>query len=1053
MNTIGKPERETQERIIALFRDELGYRYLGDHSIRAGNSNIEDELLGKYLIKAGYTMEQISRAIYLLRAEAENPNRSLHDNNKAVYGLLRYGVDVQTQAGQPFQKIKLIDWQDAEANDFVIVEEVTLRGTLERRPDLVLYVNGIAIGVIELKNSHVSVGDGIRQLRSNQQKEFNEWFFATVQIVIAGNDSEGMRYGTIRTEEKQFLTWKEDEADNSRFKLDKYLLKMCRKDRLIELIHDFVLFDGGVKKLPRVHQYFCVKAAQEFVRRREGGIIWNTQGSGKSIVMVLLARWILENLPNARVLIATDRDELDKQIKGVFADSGEAIHRTSSGRDLMEQLGQATPRLLCSLVHKFGKKGVDDFDAFIKELGSKPSPAVGELFVFVDECHRTQTGKLHKTMKALLPGAVFIGFTGTPLLKADKKTSMEVFGGYIHTYKFSEAVEDEVVLDLVYEARDVEQSLGSQDKIDAWFEAKTKNLNDWQKAALREQWGTMQKVLSSRSRMEKVVADIIFDFSVTKLGCPRLSSGRGNAMLVASSIYEAAKYFTLFEQASSGFKGKCAVVTSYNPDVKIQEQTLEETGANTETEKQFLYNTYTTLLKDVAAQPGKSKSETYEDNAKQLFKEQPANMKLLIVVDKLLTGFDAPPCTYLYIDKSMQDHGLFQAICRTNRLDGEDKAFGYIVDYKDLFKKLVNEKGTGALQVYTSELDDTPGDATSEVLMQDRLKKARERLDHALEAISMLCDPVPPPAGELEHIHYFCGNSEIPEDLKAHEPQRVALYKGTAALVRAYANISDEMPQAGYSETSAARIKKEIDSRLKLREIIRKASGETIDLKSYEADMRHLIDTYIEAKEPRKISDFDDIGLLELIVKSGMGEAIKSLPDGIKGSKGAVAETIANNVRSKIIKEHLKDPAFYDKMSALLKEILDDLRAKRIDYQTFLKRMADISRQVFEGMCNNTPQALNTPGKRALFNKLETELASGLQSSVAEEHPNLPGGIPGSPLHLTLQVDSAVQFGKSNGWRGVQAKERAIKGIIYRVVFDNDLVEQLFLIIFEQKEY
>jgi Type I restriction enzyme R protein N terminus (HSDR_N) len=187
--------------------------------------------------------------------------------------------------GQPFQKIKLIDWQDAEANDFVIVEEVTLRGTLERRPDLVLYVNGIAIGVIELKGSHVSVGDGIRQLRSNQQKEFNEWFFATVQIVIAGNDSEGMRYGTIGTEEKQFLTWKEDEADNSRFKLDKYLLKMCRKHRLIELIHDFVLFDGGVKKLPRVHQYFCVKAAQDFVRRREGGIIWNTQGSAQRMVL------------------------------------------------------------------------------------------------------------------------------------------------------------------------------------------------------------------------------------------------------------------------------------------------------------------------------------------------------------------------------------------------------------------------------------------------------------------------------------------------------------------------------------------------------------------------------------------------------------------------------------------------------------------------------------------------------------------------------------------------------------------------------------------------
>ena len=575
-----------------------------------------------------------------------------------------------------------------------------------------LYVNGIAVGVLELKRSSVSIGDGIRQSLSNQRPEFNEWFFSTVQFIFAGNDSEGLRYGAIGTEEKYFLTWKEDEEDNSRFKLDKYLLKMCRKDRLIELMHDFVLFDGGVKKLPRVHQYFGIKAAQEHVKRRQSGIIWHTQGSGKSIIMVLLARWILENNPNARVAIITDRDELDKQIERIFTEAGETINRTSSGRDLMRQLGQATPRLLCSLVHKFGRRDVADFDAFIKELEAQPSQTVGEVFVFVDECHRTQSGKLHRTMKAMLPNAVFIGFTGTPLLKKDKQTSLEVFGGYIHTYKFSEAVEDKVVLDLVYEARDIDQRLGSEDRIDAWFEAKTRGLNDWQKDELKKHWGTMQKVLSSRSRMERVVSDIIFDFSVK----PRLSSERGNAMLVASSIYEACKYFTLFQKTP--FKGKCAVVTSYNP--QAQDITREDTGANTETDKEFIYNTYTELLKDVTAKPGMTKTETYEEWAKELFIQEPANMKLLIVVDKLLTGFDAPPCTYLYIDKSMQDHGLFQAICRTNRLDGEDKDFGYIVDYKDLFKKVEN-----AIAVYTSELDHSAGGADPEVLVQDRLKKGQ----------------------------------------------------------------------------------------------------------------------------------------------------------------------------------------------------------------------------------------------------------------------------------------------------------------------------------------
>ena len=402
MNDIGKPERVTQNRVIALFRDELKYRYLGDWVDRSDNSNIEEKVLSDYLTRAGYSLEQISRTVYLLKTEAENPNCSLYDNNKAVYSYLRYGVPVKIEAGKVTETVKLINWEQPEANDFAIAEEVTLRGNLERRPDLVLYVNGIAIGVIELKNSYVSIGDGIRQLLSNQQKEFNEWFFATVQLVIAGNDSEGLRYGSIETEEKMFLKWKEDETDNSRFKLDKYLLKMCGKERLIELMHDFVLFDGGQKKLPRVHQYFGIKAAQQRILAYLGGIIWHTQGSGKSIVMVLLAKWILENMPNARVLILTDRDELDKQIERVFNEAGESIYRTSSGHDLMAQLGQAAPRLLCSLVHKFGHKDVDDFDAFIKELKSQPSPAVGELFIFVDECHRTQSGKLAPISAACL---------------------------------------------------------------------------------------------------------------------------------------------------------------------------------------------------------------------------------------------------------------------------------------------------------------------------------------------------------------------------------------------------------------------------------------------------------------------------------------------------------------------------------------------------------------------------------------------------------------------------------------------------------------------------
>ncbi|CAN5526440.1 HsdR family type I site-specific deoxyribonuclease [soil metagenome] len=1016
MNNVGQSERATQDRVIALFRDELDYRYLGNWTDRDGNSNIEEPLLTAWLTKRGVTPPQISAALYKLRIEADNHNRKLYGNNQAVYALLRYGVPVKTDVARMTETVHLIDWDHPEQNDFALAEEVTLKGGLERRSDLVLYVNGIAVGVLELKRSRTDLGEGIFQNLSNQQPEFNAWFFSTVQFVFAGNDTQGLQYGTIGTPAKFFLKWKEDEADNSRFKLDKYLLKMCDKRRLIELMHDFVLFDGGVKKLPRVHQYFGIKAAQEFVRQKKGGIIWHTQGSGKSIVMVMLAKWILENNPNARVAIMTDRDELDKQIDGVFTAAGETIYRTSSDRDLMTQLGQAKPRLLCSLVHKFGRNDVDDFDAFIKELEAQPCPTVGELFVFVDECHRTQSGKLNRVMKAMMPNAVFIGFTGTPLLKKDKVTSLEVFGGYIHTYKFSEAVADEVVLDLIYEARDIDQHLGSLGKIDAWFEAKTKGLNDWQKLELKNKWGTMQQVLSSKSRMDRVVADIIFDFS-TK---PRISSERGNAILVASSIYEACKYFVLFQKTP--FRGKCAVVTSYNPMAK--DVTKEEVGANTETDKQFIYNTYMELLEEVDAGPNMTKSETYEEQAKSLFIREPANMKLLVVVDKLLTGFDAPPCTYLYIDKSMQDHGLFQAICRTNRLDGDDKDFGYIVDYKNLFKMV--EK---AIAVYTSELDQSAGGTTPEVLMQDRLSKGKERLDNALEALALLCEKVERPRGDLEHIHYFCGNTENAEDLKGHEPQRSQLYKAVVGLVRAYANIADELEPAGYEAAAIAGIKQQLDHYLKVREVVRMASGETLDLKPYEADMRHLIDTYIEADEPRKISPFDGLGLLDLIVKTGIAEAIAKQLGGLKGNKYAIAETIENNVRSKIIKEHLTDPAYYDKMSKLLDEIIAARKAKAIEYEEYLKQIAQLAKKVESGKAEDSPKQLDTPGKRALYNNLEHN----------EE--------------LALRIDEAVRTVRPDGWRGVQARERVMKAAIFQILKDEAEVERVFLIVTAQPEY
>lgn len=1036
MTEFGKPERFTQNRIIQLFQEELGYKYLGNWEDREGNSNIEESLLTKFLLKQGYDSLSIERAIYELKTSGNKSTNSLYANNKATYHLIRYGINVKTEAGKNFTNVPIIDWEDPLNNDFYLAEEVTISGNREKRPDIVIYINGIAIGVLELKRSTVSINDGIRQSLVNQQAEFIQSFFTTVQFIFAGNDTEGLKYGTIGTPEKYFLKWKEDEDDNSRLILDKYLIKICNKERFIELIHDFVLFDGGQKKLPRVHQYFGIKAAQKHINRYEGGIIWHTQGSGKSIVMVLLAKWILENNPKARVIILTDRDELDKQIERVFIDADEKIHRTSSGDDLMEKLAKASPRLICTLIHKFRRGETEDFSQFIQELESQSSKAIGELFVFVDECHRTQSGRLHRTMKAILPSAVFIGFTGTPLLKLDKQTSNEVFGKYIHTYKFNEGVYDKVILDLVYEARDIDQRLSSQTKIDEWFDIKTRGLNDFQKSELKKKWGTMQKVLSSKSRMSKIVSDIVFDFNTKE----RLTSKKGNAILVASSIPEACKYYEIF--LSTELKNKCAIITSYNPQTR--DITLEDTGTNTETEKEFIYKLYTDILKDVQVQAGKSQTETYEDWAKKMFREEPANMKLLIVVSKLLTGFDAPPCSYLYIDKSLQDHGLFQAICRVNRLDGEDKMFGYIIDYKDLFKKVED-----AVSVYTSELDyDEFGKKEVDILLQDRLKIGKQKLDEALEEIALLCEPVPNPRDIMAFIRFFCGNSEIAEDLKAKEPLRNSLYKQTVSLIRAYANIADEMDRAGYSPKEVQYINKEIDAYLKLREEIRKASGESLDMKTYEADMRHLIDTYIQAEDSVKISPFDDIPILEIIEKLGVEEAIETFPTGIKKNQTAVAETVENNVRRKIIKEHLIDPAFFESMSVLLDEIIKLRKNKAISYEEYLVKISLLIKQVQEGKPDGTPDRIRTSAQKAFYNNF------------------------GKNPELALIVDQAIKQSKLDSFRGNRSKELLIKEAIYKALqkFTNntetitledpavsygliETTERIFKIAFEQKEY
>lgn len=1035
MSGVGQPERITQNRIIELFRSKLGYSYIGNLHDQ-DNANIDEARLKAYLQKQGYSDELIRRAVNTLVDASKKSD--LYYANKDVYTLLRYGASEKENVAAKNEPVKFINWAEPHKNDFYIAEEVTVKGEHNKRPDIVLYINGIAVCVLELKRSIVSVSEGIRQNLDNQTNDFIRPFFSTMQMVMAGNDTEGLRIGVIDTPEKQYIEWKEDEkasdalslpikdlSKDEVYKQDRHLISLCQKERLLDIIGNFMVFDSGTKKTCRHNQYFGVLAAQQRIRAKEGGIIWHTQGSGKSLTMVWLSRWIKENIPEARVLIVTDREELDDQIENkVFgADGvGDEIYRTKSSADLIDKLNATTPRVMCSLVHKFGRHKEDDdkaYDSYIEKLLASLPPnfkAKGEFYIFVDECHRTQSGKLHKAMTTILPDAVFIGFTGTPLLSREEmnkrriKSSIEIFGTYIHTYKYPEAVADKVVLDLRYEAKDVPQGVVSQEKIDLWFETKTKGISETAKASLKKRWGTLKEIYSSEARLSKIVADIIFDFEMKD----RLNNGRGNAILIASSIYEACKYYKLF--TDSGFT-KCAIVTSYTAD--ISEIKGEATGDPRDTENRFKYAIYQKMLN------GKE-VESFEKETKEKFIKDPGQMKLLIVVDKLLTGFDAPSATYLYIDKSMRDHGLFQAICRVNRMDGDDKEYGYIVDYMDLFKSL--EK---AVEDYTSEAFDTFEKEDVIGLLKNRAKEARNHLEELLESLRALCEPVALPRSTIEFIRYFCWENDGDLDqLQANEPKRLSLYSFTASLLRAFADVVGNLEQIDYTPKQIESIKNEVLFYKKVRDEIRLTSADYIDLKKYEADMRYLIDTYISAGESETISAFDDMSLIELIIERGV-DFVNAMPEGIKKNQEAAAETIENNVRRKIIEKSGTNPRYYEKMSELLTKIIEERKTHKAEYKKYLQQIVDLTRKVEkpEEYSGYPEKIKKSAALRALYDNYSQDEG------------------------LIMEIDQKIKNIKPDKWLGDKAKERVIQKGIYSVVNEDAAVYTIFEIAKEQKEY
>lgn len=1020
MNNLIRSELKTQKRVIDLFTDNknnsLNYRYLGNWSDRKNNRNIELKLLSANLSSRGYSDAQISSALQKLERSADTTGITLNQANLRTYQLLRYGIKIQTSVNEEYKTIHLIDWQNVNANDFAIAEEVTLRGGHERRPDLVIYINGIAIAVVELKRSSVEVGDGIRQLISNQEEIFNMSFFSTVQFLLAGSDSQGLYYGTTKTLEKFFIKWKDESTDLKSTVgtiLDTPLSQICEKNILLDLIRNFIIFDAGQKKVPYPHQYAGVKAAQARIKKGEGGIIWHSQGSGKSILMVLLAKWILESDYQARILIVTDRDELDRQIEGIMKNTNiiseeEKSPRITSRAELLENLKSPIPRLLSALLHKFDPSDME---------GELPK-TFGKFYVFVDECHRTQGGEMNKQMKRWLNKSIFIGFTGTPLLRKDKKTSTEMFGSYIHTYKFHEAVADKVVLDLKYESREVPQKLANENAINAWFEEKTKGLNNFQKAVVRKQWASHEKLMSSKERKERIIASIIEDFSLK----PRLNNNRGTAILVVDSIYDACHYFRLFKQ-NTNFGQYVGIVTSFEPNHNLVSRETPDS------DERYKYDTYTQYVLN-----NFSNAEKYEIEIKRRFIYEPANTKLLIVVSKLLTGFDAPSCTYIYLDDELRDHNLFQAICRTNRLDGSDKDYGYIVDFKKLFKKVQE-----AISVYSSDELDISGPGKSDnIELKDWIIEGKKQLDEKLEELKYLCQPVSPPQEIENFLEYFCGKISNPNSLHETEALRISFYKAVSNFVRAYGSIAGDLERTGYSILEINKIKNDIIFFSDLRSAIKKHSGEELDVKPFEADMRHLINTYVHAESASSLGNLQNLSLTELIIQTGINDVIaRNINEKNKLPTNVIAETIINNIRQTIVREQLTDPRFYKEISKLLEDLIKKEREDSVSYEKFLLNAEEIIKKIGnKDFQHDVPKVLNGNKNAAVIYRNLSDLIIeniNIFNNSNENHLKKNDIL----AKLSIDIDVVMREQAPSGWRGDDAREAQVLNFLFPLLNRN----------------
>lgn len=1005
-------EREYQNALVKRFQEELGYTYLGNWQYAKGanvnnmgvaNSPILDDEVRSFLKEQGRTEMQIEDVLVKLKDKArlgDSKMSSLIQCNTDLYDTLIMGIKSQPSPEENHEDVMFFDFDHPQNNHFAIAEEVSFIDPLlgkNKRPDIVVYVNGIALAVIELKRSLVNYEEGIKQHLSNE-RDFIPSFFTTTQFTIASNDDVEFRYGTIGTPLPFWCKWKRDtnKVGDTITEKEAYRL-FLDKENFMFFFHYGVLNDGGIKKVLRPHQIYAIKAAAKRMPQKESGVIWHSQGSGKSLTMVALASYIQKNFSNPRVVVITDRKELDLQLAGTFVKGGNKLHHEESCSDLLDTLNKGDEWLICSLIHKFGAHKHNDeaekdesgtkvsLDEYLNELqtiidkkyGNHFSVKGDNIFVFVDECHRTQSGRLHEAMRAIMGKEVMlIGFTGTPLLKKDKgdpynaikSMSERTFGSYIHKYLHKQAVEDKVILDLQYEYRNVEQQLTSKEKIDQKLAALTagRELTPEQKQMVEERWATMERIYSTKERIERIGYSILDD-----LNYGLLKHDWCNAMLIAGSIFQAYRYYKFF--SSSDLKGRCAVVTSYDPtDSDIANNSADN---NKTTEAKFKYD----WAKKSFEEAGVKNADEYEKWAKELFVKRPAQMKLLIVVNKLLTGFDAPCATILYIDNEIKDHTLFQAVCRVNRL-GEDikddkgdiivkthKEFGRIVDFKNLFSSIENvvtkfNDGSGF-----EGLDDVDIDG----LLDSAVNKCKEKLlavTEAYEGLKTIWESKS--LNDLEALsEYYIKEYDGEEPAQA---RRNIMYSITGSMVTAYNNMSDYFSKTDFTAEQInhfASLSREAGT---VQRKVKQKSGDDFDPKTLDPDMRQLLDQHIRAEDAETfIPSSADFSFLDLINDStDTKEATEKAIHEAGGNANGAAEAIEGKARRVNTDWNSGDAEEYKLFSDKLQALLEELKARNATAKEKIEALIEHIKAIKRG--NDAPSDLANRRSKALWNNRAT---------------------------------------------------------------------------------